>query len=61
MILGLGRTIFGFSVLGHVYAPSGLAGLLVFFFFWMYEGLLLILPYLLSKYNSIIFLWEAKM
>ena len=38
MILGLGRTIFGFSVLGHVYAPSGLAGLLVFFFFGCSQG-----------------------
>lgn len=60
MIPGLGRTIFGFSVLSHVHIPSGLAGWLVVVFLRMCEGLLLILPYLFSKYNSIIFYGRQK-
>lgn len=58
------RTIFGFSVLGHVYPPSGFAGWLVVVFFCfflkMYERLLLNLPYLLSKCNLIIFYGRQK-
>lgn len=52
--LDLDWTIFG--MLGHV--PSDLAGWV--FFFRMYEGLLLILPYLFSKCNSIIFYGRQK-
>lgn len=64
MIPGLGRTIFDFSVLGHVHVPSGLTGWLVGFFFPL-QGCMkgffkLILPYLFRKCNSIIFYGRQK-